>query len=155
MQVEELMTKDVRACGPDDSLHRAAQTMWEGDLGAVPVVDAGGRVIGIITDRDICMAAYLRGGPLTAHRVGDVMARNVHVCGADDSVDDALAIMRKHQVRRLPVVRGEQLVGILSLNDAAIAAGAGKLAKKRGLGAEAVAATLARVCEHRGADVAA
>src|SRR5260370_37373881 len=64
MKVAELMVGEVTACSPDDALNRAAQIMWENDCGSVPVVDRAARLIAMLTDRDICMAAYTRGGGL-------------------------------------------------------------------------------------------
>jgi CBS domain-containing protein len=97
--------------------------MWEGDCGCVPVVepdDGGVRVVGMVTDRDVCMAGYTQGRPLSAIRVDSAMARQVHACRPTDSIGEALNMLRKHQVRRLPVVdNGDHLVGMLSLADAA------------------------------------
>ena len=114
------MTDAVRACSPDDPLHRAAQLMWDGDCGAVPVVDEAGRLCGIITDRDICMAAYTQGLPLSSIHVADVMSRHVHSCSPEDTLERAIGIMAEAEVRRLPVV-GEKgsLRGIVSLADIA------------------------------------
>src|SRR5690349_16562501 len=67
-----VMTADVVTCSPNDTLHRAAQIMWERDCGAVPVVDAAGRVAGIVTDRDLAMGAFTQGLPLVAIPVGRV-----------------------------------------------------------------------------------
>jgi len=64
MNASDVMTKTVRSCSAGDSLQRAAQLMWEGDCGSVPVVDSDNRVVGILTDRDIAMAAYTQGRPL-------------------------------------------------------------------------------------------
>jgi CBS domain-containing protein len=123
MRVEQIMTRTVRTCAPDDSLSTAARIMWEGDCGCVPVVEQegdGARVVGMITDRDICMAGYTQGRPLSAIRVDSAMARRVHSCRPTDSIPEALNILRTHQVRRLPVVdNGDHLVGMLSLADAA------------------------------------
>ena len=123
MKVEQIMTRHVRTCHPGDSLSAAAQIMWESDCGCVPIVehDEGGpRVIGIITDRDICMAGYTQGRPLSAIRVESAMARQVHSCRPTDSLTEALNILRQHQLHRLPVVdNGGHLVGMLSLADAA------------------------------------
>jgi CBS-domain-containing membrane protein len=68
MNIEQLMTRDVESCHPDDSLDRAAQLMWDNDCGCVPVVDEKQRVHGIITDRDICMSAYTSGQSLKSLR---------------------------------------------------------------------------------------
>jgi len=71
MRAQELMVKHVLSCQEGDSMERAAHLMWEGDIGALPVVDDAGRVIGMITDRDICMAAYTQGCSLAAASVGN------------------------------------------------------------------------------------
>jgi CBS domain-containing protein len=111
------MTREVCSCGPDESLERAAQSMWEADIGSIPVIE-GARVVGMLTDRDICMAAYTQGRPLSDIRVGEVMARRIATCRPTDGIDRLGEIMREHRVRRVPVVdaRG-QLVGIVSVND--------------------------------------
>ena len=123
MRVEQIMTRTVRTCHPGDSLSTAARIMWEGDCGCVPIVEHGAdgaRVIGIITDRDICMAGYTQGRPLSAIEVESAMARHVHSCRATDSINEALSMLRKHQLHRLPVVdNGDHLIGMLSLADAA------------------------------------
>jgi CBS domain-containing protein len=120
MQVKDLMTSSPSVCTLDDTTNEAARIMWERDCGAVPVVDRHGHVAGMITDRDICMAAYFQGEPLSQIRVTDVMSRELRVCRAEDDVAAAERVMRENQVRRLPVVKdGTMLVGILSLSDLA------------------------------------
>ena len=120
IRVAALMTDDVQVCSPEDPLYRPAQLMWEGDCGSVPVVDGAGRVCGIITDRDICMAAYTKGLPLNSIRVVDVMSRHVHSCAPDDTLERAIGIMAEAEVRRLLVVSEEgKLRGIVSLADVA------------------------------------
>lgn len=118
MLVEDLMTREVEACRPEDSLAEAAAVMWRRDCGAVPVVGEGGGVAGIITDRDICMALATRRAYASDVRVEEVMARGVVTCTPEDDADEALELMREKQLRRLPVVDGRgQLAGILSLAD--------------------------------------
>ncbi len=120
MKVRDLMTSDVKHCGVNDSLNRAAQIMWESDCGCVPVVDEQARPVGILTDRDVCMAAYTQGVALAAASVASAMAREVYSCGPADSLAEALKQMKTHRVRRLPVVDDDgRLVGIISLNDIA------------------------------------
>ena len=82
MKVEKLMTKEVATCGPDDTLNDAARIMWERDCGFVPITgsDASRRVVGIVTDRDICIAAYTRGQALGQIRIGDVMSTRIQSC---------------------------------------------------------------------------
>jgi CBS domain-containing protein len=122
--VHAIMTEPASACSLGDSLHRAAQLMWDLDCGVVPVV-AQGRLSGILTDRDICMAAYTKALPLTAIRVEEVMTTQVVTCAPSDSVERAVGLMEDHQVRRLAVVTPERrLVGMLSLSDIAQASDA-------------------------------
>jgi len=98
--------------------------MWDYDCGCVPVVDAEGRLSGIVTDRDICMAAYTSGTRLEDLRVGDIMVRSVHVCHADDSISRIVTLMAEGQVRRLPVLDSEHRpLGIVSVADIARNAG--------------------------------
>jgi CBS domain-containing protein len=124
--------------------------MWENDVGAVPVVDAAGHAIGMITDRDICMAAYTQGCCLAERPVSAAMSRQLHTCKPGDGIGLVEEMMRRYQVRRIPVVDEGRVVGILSLNDLAIAAGNRKANKNTQAGLEGVATTLARVCERRG-----
>ncbi len=120
MFVRELMTQNPRSCDMNDNLDAAARAMWESDCGAIPIVDDGGRVVGIVTDRDICMAAYTQGQPLWYIPVDVAMAKDVFTCRADDGVDVAERAMRNARIRRLPVVdQDNRLVGMLSLNDLA------------------------------------
>jgi CBS domain-containing protein len=120
MKVSDLMTKEVKTCHQHDSLNRAAQLMWENDCGAIPVVDSDLKVIGMLTDRDICMAAYTQGVALAAASVGSAMSCDVCLCAAGDNITSAAELMRERQIRRLPVVDKEQkLVGILSMSDIA------------------------------------
>lgn len=120
MKVEELMTRQVSFCRPDDSLERAARLMWEGDCGCVPVcaMDGANRVTGIITDRDICMSALFQNRPLSELAVSAAMAKQVVTCKPGDTLADAEKILRETRVRRLPVVDDQgALVGIISLAD--------------------------------------
>ena len=118
MNASEMMTKDVQSCSPNDNLQRAAQIMWERDCGVVPVVDGANRVVGMVTDRDIAMAAYIQGQPLWQVPVSSAMARKVHGVRENDPIDVVETMMARVRVRRVPVLDGEgRLKGILSLND--------------------------------------
>jgi CBS-domain-containing membrane protein len=94
--------------------------MWEEACGSVPVVDADSRLVGFLTDRDICMAAYTQGRPLGELKVDRAMAKSVVSCKSEDDLERAAQLMRENSLRRLPVVddRGV-LVGLLSLGDIA------------------------------------
>lgn len=123
MKIKDVMVRDVKTCTSADSLNRAAQLMWEHDCGVVPVVDADEHVIGIVTDRDVCMAAYTKGRTLHAIRVDEVMSRDVKSCRSDDDVAEAEALMCASRVRRVPVTDPlGRIAGIVSLNDLARAA---------------------------------
>jgi CBS domain-containing protein len=118
MKVSETMRPDVIGCRPADSLARAAQIMWERDCGCVPVTDGQNRLRGMITDRDVAMAALLCGQTLAAVPVEKVMAQKVQACQATDELEAALQTMAKNELRRLPVVDDQRrLVGLLSLAD--------------------------------------
>ena len=104
MKVADLMTRDVRACTIHDSLNAAARIMWEHDCGCAPVVDAHGKLAGIVTDRDICMAAYTQGVPLEAIPVERVMSARVISCSRGDDLETAHRLMRTHEIHRIPVV---------------------------------------------------
>ena len=151
MKVEQLMIRSVRACRSDDTLNTAAQIMWENDCGCVPVVDPGSHVVGMVTDRDLCMAAYIQGRRLTEMRVSSAMSHEVLVCRAEDSIATAEELMRTHQIRRLPVVdENGCLAGILSLNDIVCESERQRQQTgKRQITANEIAATLAAVCSHR------
>jgi CBS domain-containing protein len=115
--VRSLMTTPVRTCRPDDSLARAAQLMWDTNCGAVPV-DAGDTIVGVITDRDICMAGYTQGKRLGDIKVESAMSKDLFSCGPDESVGAALATMADKRVRRLPVFdENRRLLGIISISD--------------------------------------
>ena len=123
MKVEKLMKTDVGACHPDDLSVVAAKIMWERDCGTVPVVDERAQVLGMITDRDLCIASYLEGKPLHNISVEQAMSRELWSCRPGDDISDAENVMREHQVRRLPVTDEEgRLRGILSLSDIALEA---------------------------------
>ena len=120
MLVEQLMSFSPATCHADEPMERAAQIFWEQDCGCVPVVDDEAHVIGIITDRDVCMAAYTSGLRLREMPIRSAMATAVHTCHSTDSIEHAERIMRHNRVRRLPVVDDRnQIVGVLSLHDIA------------------------------------
>jgi CBS domain-containing protein len=127
MRVKELMTSDVKSCGLDTNLAAAAKIMWEEDCGAVPVTDAQGQVVGMITDRDICIAGATRSRGEGEIPVGDVISKTVYTCAPSDDARSALETMRHRRIRRLPVVdQSGRLNGILSLHDIAAQARSSK-----------------------------
>jgi CBS domain-containing protein len=115
--VRSVMTADVRICGPDDSLAQAAQLMWNGDCGAIPVI-VDGQLLGVITDRDVCMATFTQGQAPSKLQVKAAMSKVMFSCAPDDSLESALSTMAAQRVRRLPVVSADaKLVGIISIAD--------------------------------------
>lgn len=122
-RVRDVMTRDVVSCQQFDSLNRAAQLMWDEDVGALPIVDQDGKLVGMLTDRDICMSAYTRGQPLTELGVSSAMSRQLHTCKPSDTLRSAMELMSKQQIRRVPVIDDSgKLIGIVSLADLALLA---------------------------------
>ena len=152
MQVKKLMNKQVASCPSHENLERAAQVMCELDCGCVPVIDSGGKVVGMLTDRDICMAAYYQGRLLGEIPVSSAMSREVFGCLPDDDLTVAEFIMERKQVHRLPVIDEDgRLVGLLSLTDIARRSlqEEGKRHPLKGLQSTEVAHTLARISQPR------
>jgi len=150
MKVRDLMTTDVASCTPDATMAEAARLLWDHDCGSLPVVCCEtGSVLGVVTDRDLCMAALTRGARLSEMPVSVAMSKEVWGCVEEDDADHAHALMRERQVRRLPVVDEQgRLSGMLSLNDLARRAARGRgpaaIARQR-----EVAKTLAAVSARR------
>ena len=118
MRIQQVMRSPIHTCYVWDNANRAAQILWEQRCGALVVVDNQERLVGILTDRDLCMAAYTQGKRLAEIPVESVMSRKVYYCGPDNSLDVAEDIMRLHQVRRVPVVDERcHPVGIVSMGD--------------------------------------
>lgn len=150
MKIAQLMSKPVKTCHPDEPASMAAGLMWDGDVGCVPVVDGDGQLVGMITDRDICMAAYTRGEPLHTIPVAAAMNKHVVTCRPDDVDRDVVELMAKHRIRRIPVVDDAQRpVGIVSINDLAIAASPNGSAKKPEVAPQVVTSALAAICANR------
>lgn len=148
MRIDQIMTSPVYTCHPEEHLDAAARIMWERDTGFVPVVDEADRPVGVITDRDICMAAYTRGIPVASIRVWEAMSQKLHSVKETESVGTAESIMRKHRVRRLPVVGHDgAVVGVLSLNDIALVTSSPRL--DDGMQARILVDTIAAISQHR------
>jgi CBS domain-containing protein len=153
MNVGQLMTRNVATCHPDDALNAAARIMWEHDCGCVPVVveeEDGARVVGMLTDRDICMAAYTQGRPLGAINVASAMSREIRSCRPTDPVRVALNVLRTSQLHRLPVLDpNDHLVGLLSLADVAREADREHGRKKADVKDDEIAETVEAICQPR------
>ena len=118
MRVQDVMTSPAHSCTPDASLAAAASAMREYDCGALPVLDNAGRPVGILTDRDVCMAVARKNRFPAAIRVREVMTVNPFTCGPGTDLGYALNVMADGHIRRLPVVDVDgRMVGIVSLSD--------------------------------------
>lgn len=145
MRVRDVMSTPPVTCQPGTDLAAVTKLMWDRDCGFVPVVDAAGHLAGVLTDRDICVAAATR--RLQPERIpaSDVMHAPVHSCLSTDALDAVLATMSTHQLRRLPVLDASgQLQGVVSMNDVARVAGT------RGApSASAIVSAMAAICARR------
>jgi CBS domain-containing protein len=140
------MTPSVKSCSEDTDLATAARMMWDGDCGIVPVVNNERRITGVITDRDICIAAATRAMSPASMLARDVMSRDVTTCAADEEVRDALGMLKDRRVRRLPVVDAQdRLVGIISMNDLVMRADCRRGAEVPG---EEFLETMKAICAH-------
>lgn len=125
MKLREMMTKQTRFVSPDTPVIEAAGLMRRHDIGVVPVVDDE-RIVGMLTDRDIVLQVVADGGDARTIPVRDVMSTGSISVGEEQDVDEAVGLMQKYQVRRLPVVDSAgKLVGIVSLGDIAVDVHAG------------------------------
>ncbi|HEU4682911.1 MAG TPA: CBS domain-containing protein [Nitrospira sp.] len=150
MKVKDLMTKNVRGCGPDTNLAAAAKLMWDTDCGVLPVVNSEGQVLGMITDRDICMACATKNKPPSEITAGEIFSKEAYRCKVSDDVRTALGIMEREQVRRLPVVdENGVLQGLISMNDFILLAGEASSGKPPVISCEDVAKTLKAISAHR------
>ena len=150
MQVKELMTENPKACTLTDNLGEVARLMWEADCGIVPVVAEGGKVVGLITDRDICMAAMTKGRNVSNIAVEDVVSGKAFTCKVDDDIHSALDTMRENKVRRLPVTAADgKLQGMLSMNDVLLRAEETRNKKAPDVSYGDVVSTYKSICQHR------
>ncbi len=121
MKAADVMTKDVATCRPDETAAAAVQAMKEHDCGVIPLTDDHRRLVGVVTDRDLLLAAHARGKPLSAMRLSEVPMSPAKSVREDAELEAVAATMAEHQVRRLPVLDGEDhLVGLVSLGDLAL-----------------------------------
>ena len=150
MKVKEVMSTNPKVCTLGDNLSAAAGLMWEHDCGILPVVAEGGKVVGLITDRDICMAANLKNQRLSNLAVEDVISGDVYACKAEEDIRSALKTMQENKVRRLPVIAADgTLQGILSMNDVVLKADEPKEKKAPELSYGDVVNTYKSICQHR------
>ena len=148
MRVKEVMTQEPKAIWLTESLADAAKLMWENDCGVLPVIKDQ-KVIGLITDRDICMAAAMRDRNPSGISVEEVMTGQVYAVKPEDNIDQALQLMQEHQIRRLPVISPEgELEGILSMNDIVLNAEAPDGRAADSIDYADVVKTYQAICQH-------
>ncbi len=133
MKVKDVMKTNVSFCSTEDSLMKAAEVMRHRDCGVVPIVDEDKKVVGMLTDRDLCLAVVARNRKASDVKTEELLRGKAIVCSTDDKLEDALRKMRKYQVKRLAAIDASgELVGILSVTDVLqLAAGKDKKLKKK------------------------
>lgn len=152
MKVRDIMTSEVAAARPESSLAEAALAMWQHDCGSVPVVNGAGVIVGMITDRDICMAVAFNERAAAEITIGEIVRGKVYSCQPDMDVEDALQIMSEQTLRRLPVVdEAGALCGILSLNDVILNSKRGESKKRKHISHKEIMQTLKAINQHRNA----
>jgi len=150
MKVEDIMTRDVQCCGPDTNLAAAAKMMWDSDCGALPILNVQGQVMGMITDRDICMAASTKNKTPSAITAWETASGKAITCRLDDDIQTAMDLMERERIRRLPVVDDDGILqGILSMNDLVLAAGEHRGRSAPELSLEDAMRALKGICAHR------
>ncbi len=118
MKVRDIMTQTAICCRPDTNAAAAVEILWVHNCGMLPVVDSDKKLIGIVTDRDLCIALGTRNQLPGTLRVGEVATSPVFTCKPDDDIHEALGTMAEHQVHRLPVVDDNGVPrGVLSMDD--------------------------------------
>lgn len=117
--IKDLMTSNPTTCEPQASVVDAAKVMAQEDVGSIPIV-GGDRLAGVVTDRDIVIRVVAEGRDAQSTTVGDIASRDLVTVSPDDDLDRALELMAENQVRRLPVVEGDKLVGIVAQRDIAL-----------------------------------
>jgi CBS domain-containing protein len=115
----DVMTPDAECIGEQETLLDAAKKMADRGFGAMPICGEDNRLKGVLTDRDIVVKALAKGKDPASTRAGELGEGKPVTIGADDSLDEALRTMARYKVRRLPVIDGHNLVGIIALADVA------------------------------------
>ena len=150
MQIQTIMTKPVQVCRSNQSAQSALRLMRDHDCGCIVIVDHDA-IVGIVTDRDIALAAAEADKSPSQLRLSQIMTTNVFVVGPHTAIEEVEAMMSEQRIRRIPVVDQDgRPAGIVSLNDIARAAAAHSWKSNDGLTARSVAATLAAICSETG-----
>ncbi len=151
MHAGQIMSRDVITCSPDDSLRDAVRRMRDHDVGCLLVVDDRERLVGIMTDRDVCIAAFTSERPLNDIWVKSAMTKHVHSLMDTDRVQDVEVIMTTYKVHRVPIVdRENHVLGLVSLSDIAREASRELRQRHPDVTDADLVTTLAQVCKARG-----
>ena len=150
MKVKDVMTEAPYYCQPETNLGSATELMWNADCGFLPVRSVDGKVVGVVTDRDICVALGTRNrlpGDVTA---GEVMSGRVYSCAPDDDIHTALQTMKEGKVRRLPVItKNGTLVGVVSTDDVLLRAESTGLGPQPELSSDEVVRAFRRITQRQ------
>jgi len=156
MKVKDAMMETPYYCQPENNLGSATELMWNANCGFLPVQSADGKIIGVITDRDICIALGTRNCPAGEVSVGEVMSGKLHSCAPDDDIHMALQTMMQAKIRRLPVMaQNGTLVGVLSMDDIVFRAEPRSPGKEPELSSDEVVRTLRSIAQRGDPDVRA
>lgn len=160
MQAKDIMCSEIKSCGVDANLDTIASLMWNEDCGIVPIVSEDNRLEGVITDRDITMAATLKHRPLWEINASELLqGKTCHTCQTDDNIQDVLEQMGQYQLNRMPVVDAQNhVIGMLAIKDIVEHTKTGKAKVARNstsLSSSEVAATLQRIRKTNGVSAAA
>lgn len=137
MEVRDCMCNEVNWVSPSDSICNCAKLMSTNHIGCVPVCDDNQRVVGLITDRDIVLRAIAADKDVKTTPVSEIMSCNVCICNPDMDINEVQNMMSENQIRRIPVMENNKIVGILTLGD---------LAANKGVNNEMVSSTLEKIC---------
>ncbi len=150
MKVKDVMTKTVHMIGPKESAAKAGLLMSKHGCGIIPVVDAKHKVVGVITDRDLCLSLVKANAKPSDVKLDAIMTTKPYLCSIDDSIETALDTMRLYKVRRLPVIDANgELKGILSLDDLILKSRISRVEMQEGPSYGDVIGTFKDICAHQ------
>ena len=142
MKAKEVMVATPYSCQPEMNLGAATELMWKGNCGFLPVVDPEGKICGVVTDRDICIALGTRNVTAGELRIAEVSQRKVFSCMPEDEIHMALQAMREGHVRRLPVITATgKLAGVISMDDILLRAEPSRFGREPELSSDEVVRT--------------
>lgn len=141
MQVKDCMCNSVTFCKPENSVRDCAKLMNEYHIGCVPVCDCNKNIVGLVTDRDILLRTVACDKDTNHTKISDIMTCNVCHCTPETDVKEAEKIMKDNQIRRIPVVENNKVVGMLTLGD---------LASDQKVNTQEVCDTLECICKQNG-----